>query len=362
MPTPRRRPVSLTKRPGGGQAAARDAVDEARDPADASPTNGPPRSGTWRRRLALAGTTLLVLGILTAAAAFGWLLRGWLPSGDVGTTTVVVKRPVQIQAAAVSAGTLPNVLGLGVDEARQAYADAGAEAALIVEHAVPYVAQERTVVEQKPAAASPIKKNATKLELVVAVPARMPDIVGLSSDAARAKLAAIGVGATTIVRSETSVDPGEVARSRPAAGQPARPRATIVVSEAPSSVTLADVEPIENSCALDAGDLRCDVTQSGSQVAYAINDRVSGFSGNLVLDDTAPQGARVRLTVRAGSRVIGTYTAGRAARDIDLRITGGTRLALELRRLDSGVDSAQVLLRDGEITGARSGIDKLATP
>lgn len=316
--------------------------------------------GGWRGRLGKLSLILLAAGVVVAGVAFGWLLRGWVPSGGVGETTVVVKRPVVVEASAVSTGSLPNVLGLGLDEARQAYADAGVEATWIVPKTVPYVAAEGTVVKQAPAAASPIPKTRRDLELLIAAPATMPNLVGVSADDARAKLAEIGVGVTTVVRYEKSVDPGQVARTKPGAGEPATPLATIVVSEAPSSVNLADLQPVDAGCSQDdPATLQCDVSQGAVENIYEINDRVSAFTGTVALGADAPADAKVEFRVLSDSKVLGTFPVSDTPRDVRVSITGGKRLTLQFRRTDSGTDSVAATITDGQLRGARSGIDAL---
>jgi hypothetical protein len=312
----------------------------------------------WKRRLALAGTALLVVGLLGAATTFGWMLRGWVPSGGVGVRHVVVQRPIEVEANAPS-GTLPNVLGLSVGQARQAYADAGVEPTTIKATQTPYFAQPGTVIEQRPGAATALSKSAGRVELLVAQPARMPPLIGVAGDDARARLEKIGVGATTVVRYEASVDPGAVARTRPQAGSPVGARATLVVSEAPSSVNLDDLTAERNDCNLADSTLTCDVDSDGSTVEYAINDRVTGFEATLALADDAPAGARASLVVRSGGRVLATYPATGTPREIRVKVPGGgTRLTLELRH-GGGDENVGVVLTGPRIVGARSGIDAL---
>mgnify|MGYP000966836257 CR=1 FL=1 len=316
--------------------------------------------GGWRGRLGKLALILLAAGVVVAGVAFGWLLRGWVPSGGVGETTVVVKRPVIVEPSAVSTGSLPNVLGLGLDEARQAYADAGVEATWIVPKRVPYVAEEGSVVKQEPAAASPIPKKKRDLNLLIATPATMPNLVGVGADDARAKLAEIGVGVTTVVRYESSVDPGQVARTRPAPGEPATPRATIVVSEAPSSVNLADLQATDAGCSQDDPvTLQCDVSQGSVENVYDINDRVSAFTGTIALGADAPAGAAVEFRVLSDDKVLETFPVSDTPRDVRVSIPGGKRLTLQFRRTDSGTDSVSATITDGQLRGARSGIDAL---
>jgi hypothetical protein len=345
------------------------------EPGDAPPPPPPPaaaleprRRGRGRRRAALVGLLLLSAGLVAGGATLGWFLRGWVPGGGVGVTTVVVKRPVEIQAATGGHGTLPNVLGLEEGEARQAYADAGVDASAIATRSVPYVGQKGAVVEQRPQAASKIDTLKGRPTLLVAAPAAMPDLVGVDADDARRRLSAIGVGATTVVRYDASVDPGAVVRTRPTVGSPATARATLVVSEAPSSVDLAGLSPRSGSCrtgdadmvgATVAGAVLCDVAGDPVRTQYAINTKVTAFEAKPGLADGAPSGARVRVRIREDGRVAGTFTLGDRPRAVTVALRGGRVLTIEVERSDHGTDNATVVLQDARITGARSGIDAL---
>lgn len=326
------------------------------------------RRDTWRRRLARSGTVLLVLGLLGAGATFGWYLRGWVPGGGVGVTTtkVVVNRPVRVDGQAVAPGTLPNVLGLDEDEARQAYQDAGVEPSDLDVVQVPFVGRVGSVVEQDPPGASKVPKPGTRLRLLLARAATMPDLRGLSADAARGELDAIGVGAATQVRYEPSVQPGEVARTEPAAGAPAVPQATLFVSEEGSSVDLAALEPVASDCSIGDATVRgatvadavlCDAFSTPARADYAINARVIGLDGKLALADGHASGARARLVVSRNGRVVASYTTTGPPVEVKARFPGGKSLTLEIRSDDD--EGVTAVLSGARVIGARSGIDRL---
>jgi hypothetical protein len=328
---------------------------------------GSPRPGRWRRRLAKLGVVLLVAGVVGLGATLGWFLRGWIPGGGVGEKTVEVTRPVRIDADVASPGSLPNVLGLPLDEARQAYADAGVNPEQIGVESVDYVAPEGTVVTQRPAAASKLPREA--VTLVLARTAKMPELIGTDADAARKQLADIGVGTTTQVRYEPAVDPGEVAGTTPAAGELATPDATLVVSEAPSSIDLSDLDPSTSGCSIGdaevdgstaADALVCQLYSDQVSAEYKINSRVTGLQGTLALADGAPSGTRVKVEIRNGRRVVDSFVVTSKPVDIDVKTGGGRTLTVDATRADAGDESVSLVLVDGRMVGARSGIDALA--
>lgn len=333
-----------------------------------------PAPGRWRRRFAIAGLACVALGLLGAGGTLGWLLRGWLPSGGVGVTTYVVKRPVTIEDSGAFRGSLPNVLGLPANEARQAYADAGVDPSLLTLREVPYVAQPGTVVEQQPVAAVKVTKSLEHAELLIAKPATMPDLIGVDGDQARQRLADIGVGATTTVRYDASVDAGAVAATSPAAGARVGPHASLIVSEAPSSVDLADLGDSTGDCSIADAEVDgstvsdafvCSLFGAIAHATYPINARVSGFEATLAIADGAPSGASARVVVREDGAVVGSFDASATPSDVRLELHGGKELTLGVQPLGSRDDNFDVVLADARIVGSRSGIDALvaaATP
>lgn len=319
-----------------------------------------------RARARRAGLLLVALALVGAGSLLGWYLRGWVPGGGVGKEEVKVSRPVAVESGTVKDGTAPNVLGLGVDEARQALSDSGVEASGITVKQIPFVAAEGSVVEQVPAPAAPLFP-ATKAELRVAKPATVPDLTGLSADEARQRLAAIGAGITTTVRYESSTKPGTVSRSNPAAGQPATARVSVVVSEAPSSVNVSELDAVTGDCSVEdvtlhgadaPGALVCSAGGAPIKQQYDTNDKVTGFGATLALADGSPAGARGRLIVREGKRVAGTFDTSGPGTKVEVPLKGDGRLTLEVDT-GRGSGTVDIVLADARILGPRSGIDEL---
>jgi serine/threonine-protein kinase len=288
-----------------------------------------------------------------------------VPGGGVDET-VEISRPIQVEQATVKDGTTPNVLGLGVDEARQALSDAGVPAAQITVRVIPYVAPEGSVVEQDPAPAAPLSSS-TKAVLRVAKPATVPDLAGLTADEARRRLAEIGAGISTSVTYNNDVKPGTVVRTNPTAGQPAVARVSVVVSEEPSSVSISDLEAVNEECSIEDATLRgsnvtdalvCNAGGEAVSQEYALNKGLTGFEATLALADGAPSGSRGRLEVREGKRTVATFETSGPETKVDAPLTGAGRLRLVFRSNDDSGSVAIVLL-DARILGSRGGIDEL---
>lgn len=365
-------------RSGAGSAPHADpdpATAELPPPAPGPPTPAPRRARAkrWVRRLRLAGLTLLLLACVGGLLAGGWALRGVLPSGGVGEKRIVVERPVHVDAPAVAKnGTLPNVEGLSLEEARQVYADAGIDPSRIEVERTPYVGREGTIVRQDPPAASQVTSQTARIALIASSEPRMPDLEGRAADEARRRLGDMGVGVTAVVRYVARAKAGSVARTRPAAGELVGARATIVVAEAPSSVGVSELEDVAGGCSTGDGDLDgqavtgalvCSASR-GSPVrsAFKLNDRVSAFKATVGLETNAPSSARVTLIVRQGSTVVRAYPLSRVPQSIDVPLQGPRRVVIEVTRADSGYDSAAAVLGNARLAGARSGIDALTTP
>ncbi|MEV4423098.1 PASTA domain-containing protein [Patulibacter sp. NPDC049589] len=327
------------------------------------------------RKLKRAGLVTTGAGLVGAGGVLGWLARDVIPGGDVGGTNVTLTRPVQIESQPVASNTLPSVTGLGTDAAIQAYTDAGVDRQRITTEEVPYVGASGTVVRQNPAATAQIPGKGTPIVLSIAKQATMPTLSGTPSDQARAALADLGVGVTTVTEYEQGAKPGTVIRSRPAAGERAQTQATLVVSEVASSIDLSQLDPAEtDGCATeDVGGqqvITCSPQDGKASIEYPSNGKVTNLRGTIALGpDSVATRARV-LVREVGAGGVGvktrqTLTVTGAGARFDVPLKGGSTIRIEALPNQGGDSAVQVRISDGQIAGARSGIDALdkgATP
>jgi hypothetical protein len=328
----------------------------------------PPRWLTARR----AGWALLVVGLLGAGITGGWVLRGWLAEPEVRVEAPVIDRPVVVAEAADGAGGTPNVLGLAESDARQVFANLGIGGDDLVVEEVPAAGQAGLVVGQQPEPGAELAGSAT---LLVSVAATVPEVVGLQEAEARDTLAALGARVVVERVYRDTAAEGTVVAVAPAAGEPLVDAATLQVAGAPSSVFLADLEPVESGCgtvdsatvnASDVGpSLDCQAGSDQPTVAeYLLNRRVTFFEATVGIDDrtSAPAAAVVRVLVDGAVAAEQRIEFG-AATPLRVPVSGGLRLRIEVVFADPTgeccPDRPDVILGDARLVGGPDAIDAL---
>ena len=180
-----------------------------------SPTDVRSKSGVGLRRAAVA---LLFAGCLAGGAAGGWWLRD--SRGDVVAPLEIateIERPVVVVPPAnVTFGTMPNLLGLPLEQARRTLFDSGMTADGIVVSQHPTALQPGLVVLQDPAAGAPL---ADRVILIESIQAQVPDLAGLHVEEARRVLSELGANATVRRESDPTLAPGTVLHTDPPPGK-----------------------------------------------------------------------------------------------------------------------------------------------
>ncbi len=160
-----------------------------------------------------------------------------VPSDDIAADTVTSQNPPpgsqvdpgSIVTVVVSAGAqlfaIPDVRGRNVTDASGALQAAGLAPryAYVVDGSVPI----GTVLEEDPAPGTRVKKGTT-VALGVGVPGSVPDVGGMTLDAARAILQSAGYSIGGVLY-DGGGDAGKVVRTDPPANAQLRPGATVIV-------------------------------------------------------------------------------------------------------------------------------------
>lgn len=177
-----------------------------------------------RRATALLTNEGLVVGRVVRQAddsvREGRVIRS---SPAAGTTVERGTEVTLVVSSGPEAVAVPDVVGLGESEARQALADQGLQVTVAEEETD--AAEPGTVLRQGPAGGVTVEPGSTVTIVVArAIPAvAVPDVIGLSADEARSELEAAGLEpreSTQAVRDE--VEDGIVVDQRPAPGSDAR--------------------------------------------------------------------------------------------------------------------------------------------
>lgn len=328
----------------------------------------PPPRDRWKNRLFVVGIVLATCGTFLSAAYVGW----WLHDRNPGRPLAVdVNRPVTvINESGRAAGTVPNVLGLDLDTARQVMIDAGIDPAKVTRRATPYAGAQGVIVDQQPSPGAPRPRAVV---LGTSTPAKMPAVVGRQVGVARRTLA--DLGARVIVRSRYAPGKAEglVLGSRPRMGALLPDDATLTVAEAPSSVFLDQLEAITDECeaqeklTIGGRDVQhaisCAPTKGYSEtMEYVLNKRVGRFEATIGLGDRGGDTAPVtfRVTVDRVTVFTRTLSFGESAR-VSLPIEGAlrVRLATSLASKRDPQDEVAAVWGDARFEGGKPAVDAL---
>lgn len=202
---------------------------------DQTPTARARRPG---RRVRIAATATLALGLVMLGAAAGSVL--W-PRPVVVRTVEVTPSAT---AEAITAITMPDVLGLTVETARLVLADAGLGGVALTVTEEPFAGTPGVVLAQDPRGGSELAAHPAEVRLTLASATATPDLVGQDAAAARTALEELGAG----VRFEYIVGDGSatgtVLRSTPAAGEPLPGEVVLGVADPGESVYLASLDVV----------------------------------------------------------------------------------------------------------------------
>lgn len=139
--------------------------------------------------------------------------------------------------------TVPDVVGLGQDEATQTLADAGYVAA--PQEQASDTVDPGIVISSDPAAGTELPVDSTVTILVSTGPATVavPDVVGNEATTAQGAIEAAGLVATTVEQSDDEVEAGIVVETNPRAGVEVAvgTEVVITVSTGPSDVEVPDL-------------------------------------------------------------------------------------------------------------------------
>lgn len=320
-------------------------------------------------RLLVTGLVLATVGALLGATYVGWWLHDKNPGKPVA---IVVKRPIKVvNESGASPTTMPNVLGLDVDSARQAMADAGIDPARIAVSTQPYAGERDLVIDQDPSPGAPRSSGAVKL--AISGPATMPKVVGRTVDDARVSLGNLGVRVISQRRFAAGQKENTVLDSTPRMGQPLGTDATLTIADAPSSVFVSQLETIQSDCNSASlpinghtykTSMSCEPgTDSPSEMAFALNRRVSQLVAVVGVSDqsqaTAP--IRFRVIVDGAVRYDRVVPFGQSAH-LAVSVVGGLRVRLEARLAShrDTFDTVTGVWGNARFQGGRSAIDALS--
>lgn len=344
--------------------------DEVVDDQSSSAASG--RRRLWVRTSAVAA--------LYSAALIGFgVVIGWTAVGRTSPappTTEVVEVP--IVSAQSSEVTMPDLRGIAEQNARTALIDAGIMADRVTVDSRPAAGAAGIVIEQDPSYGSPDPATAT---LTVSTPAAVPALAGQPEAEATAELLALGARVEVQRQYDPDVGPGDVIGTRPKAGKPIDDAITLTVAEAPGSVYLTQLDPVDDSDSCYATEailsgraydnaLECDADTETREYVWLLGDKADQFVAVIGVADDGEQSARstVRVLVDGKPKASGTVSYTKPL-PVDIGVTGGTQLQVRLTNPDRSDDDSgffssskdvPVIIGDGRLIGSSTKITKLA--
>jgi beta-lactam-binding protein with PASTA domain len=324
---------------------------------------------SWLRRLAIATISTSVVAVLLSMVFLGWQVHDWI-SGKP-TVRVTVTRPIKVvKEQRGSSDTMPSLLGLSEQRARQVLADAGVDLKRVSTSNQPYAGEESVVIAQKPLSGSPLGSSA--IALTISVPAKMPPLQGMPLNDARDLLGQIGASVTVETRYQPGSAENTVLETKPAAGEPLSDRATLVIAEPPSAVFLSQLQSISSSCGTDtlnvAGISRTDALVcnpgegSPAVMDYLLNRRVSEFQAVLGLGDRGANDVPVTFRIFVdGRRAAVLMLAFGQAQKVTVPVVGALRIRLEaaISHSSKSDEEVQAAFANARFLGGQSAINEL---
>jgi hypothetical protein len=306
---------------------------------------------TWRARhpRIAAALPLAIAGVLLAGGGFaGGVAAGWsvaaralLPASAERATPAPV-RPDVVNASVV----MPDVRGLGPDEAQQVIADAGIDVATVTVTSQPAAGPSGVIVAQTPAFGA---VQPAKVTLIVSAPAAVPDAIGKDAAPVLAELDGLGaqIRRTGVYIPGTRV--GTVTAISPAAGSPLPHIVDLTVTAAPTTIALGALGDDGDCRRVDAPEMdsrtwtdaiACDSSAGGDTSTWTFNGRVGDVTGTLGISDDSEAGSTATVVLLADGRPVGSYVLRRGqSTAFTVTVSGATTFSIASTSTSSGSGS-----------------------
>ena len=317
-----------------------------------------------RLQLLVAGSTLLVLGLLGAGATGGfWLHERY----RTPPAPVLDLDPAAVEGDAPLLGpvVLPDVVLLAQADAENALADAGVDLSIVTSKQVPWAGAAGLVVGQEPRRGV---RDPKAITLSVSRPTTVPKAVGLAGADVQATLDDLGAEVVRISVYQPGAKVGQVLAIEPGSGAPLPDRVVLRVAGEPAAVYLDAISAQTGGCSSESLELggrtfdhamRCS-SGSGdtpSETSYALGGGIDRLETSVA---GADGGQPVRLRILLDGKVLATttLTPGKVE-DLSLPLTGGAQLVFESTAVGESSGESWYLA-DPRLLGSVAGVDNQA--
>lgn len=319
-------------------------------------TRKPVKWGWW-----IAGAAaFVVLALMLGSAALGWWVANQAVAASLETQVEETEAPPVISDET----TMPDVRGLSREDAAQVLADSGFPASAVSFEEAPSAVPEGTVVTQSPVFGTP---SPTSIVLGFAVPAKMPDLAGMTRQEAVSVLSGLGVAADVAFRYDADVSSGVVLSTSPETGVLLGDSATVTVATAGTSAALGDLRQLDGNCRGSSGEtlsgeefsssVMCRVEDEPEPSVWALNAKVDLFTATVGIDDEQTPGQTATVEVLADGKVVAReQVAFGKPVEVSVTVTGVIQLAVRV----TGQEDTLVLLGGAAVTGSENAIAELS--
>jgi hypothetical protein len=328
---------------------------------EAHPAEAPSR----RRRYLAAGGVALALALLCVGLLIGWYVAsdrnfatdGKLPSTEAGPT------------AEPAGPVMPDLRGLGVDNARQVLADVGVGAVTVRTTSQPAAGETGIVLAQQPVFGSAAEGT---VQLTISAPATVPQIAGRDATAVLSELEQLGAQVRTTSQYVPGAPVGQIAAIEPKPGSRLTDEVQVVIATAPAEVKLKDIDSVDDGCGTGSGSLNgtaydefltCEADRADPvEQVYVVNRGAEVVHGVLGIPDDADTSSDtstdMHLDVLADGRVVGSWDV-RYGATTSFRANVHAALRITFRVRSNNAKYGTAALADAIIEGDPAHLDPL---
>ncbi|WP_191089737.1 PASTA domain-containing protein [Nesterenkonia ebinurensis] len=319
-----------------------------------------PRGTRSSSPLLIGAAALAAVSLLLVAFASGWFLAAHSGVGaSERPAPEVVEVPVLNPVEGTHTATMPDLRGLDEESALQVISDSGLDVNAVTTEQRPSAGAVGVVLEQTPVFGM---ESPGGIHLTVSDEAAVPDLVGIDASEARNELDLLGAAAEITERYEPDAAEGIVLETDPEPGSELPETVTMVVSAAPATHPLAEVDQEEHGCTVRGSHVlsgvehehtvACSVRHhSPTEASWLLRGAADTLTATLGIPDSESMDAEATVTVLAdGSEIYSENITWGQPVDLELDTAGALRLDLILE-VPEEADSTVVAFGDAQLVG-----------
>lgn len=306
----------------------------------------------------------IVVGLLLCGSALTYLL---VPPMVVAEKAITVNPSDLLAARDRQAQPMPSLLGLNRDIAQTVLSDAGLGGVRVAVREQAAAGPIAMVIAQKPSAGT---ASVSEIELIVSVPAPMPNVVGSSLQDGRSKLEQLGTVVQVVPRFNPAMPKNQILESTPKAGEPIPTVASLVVADPGDALTLASVKSVDrDDCSttksvtvngVSVGDsVDCDSGKQPAYIEYSLSRGAAALEAVVGTNDRGRTGAAHVVILGDGRELAATDVWLGHSVPLRADLTGVMRMRIVVTT-DDTKQNPTVVVGDAKLLGLPDGLNAIA--